>query len=178
MQSVRAIRLVRLLRLLRVVQAAAVAALGLREAAEALRHRRFHFVVITTTVVVSLGAIGIFAVENGQNANIHSIGDALWWAVVTTTTVGYGDVSPVTTEGRLIAVGLMIIGIGFIGVFTASITSFFLQPEQEREQGSLDARLEKIEAQLAELLARETLKRGTSEMRPGRLRLPETSSAL
>jgi voltage-gated potassium channel len=46
--------------------------------------------------------------------------------IVTTTTVGYGDVSPITTEGRLIAVGLMVIGIGFIGVFTATLTSFFL----------------------------------------------------
>ena len=74
--------------------------------------------------MIGLGAIGIFAVERGQNNNIQSIGDALWWAVVTTTTVGYGDVSPVIGEGRLIAVSLMVVGIGFIGVFTATVTSF------------------------------------------------------
>jgi voltage-gated potassium channel len=149
LQGVRAVRVVRLLRVLRFVRAAGVAAIGLREAAQGLRHRSFHYVALTTVVVIGLGAIGIFAVEHGQNNNIQSIGDALWWAVVTTTTVGYGDVSPVTGEGRLIAVGLMVVGIGFIGVFTATITSFFLEPGavvEERE--SVEQRLMRIEAKL------------------------------
>jgi voltage-gated potassium channel len=59
-------------------------------------------------------------------------GDALWWAVVTATTIGYGDLSPVTVEGRLIAVVLMLTGIGVIGVFTATVASFFF--EQERSE--------------------------------------------
>jgi len=70
---------------LRFVRAAAIAAIGLREAREAFRHRRFHYVVMTTVVILSLGAFGIFAVERGQNNNIQSIGDAFWWAIVTTT---------------------------------------------------------------------------------------------
>ena len=127
MQGARAIRV---LRLLRFVRAAAVATIGLREAAQGFRHKSFHYLALTTVVVIAVGAMGIFAVERGQNNNIQSIGDAFWWAVVTTTTVGYGDVSPVTGEGRLIAVGLMVVGIGFIGVFTATITSFFLVPDQ------------------------------------------------
>jgi voltage-gated potassium channel len=143
-------RAVRVLRLLRFVRAAAVAAIGLREAAQGLSHKKFHYVALATTVVIGLGAGGILAVERGQNANIRSIGDALWWAVVTTTTVGYGDVSPVTSEGRLIAVGLMIVGIGFIGVFTATITSFFLEPTRavEEQQHSIEERLARIEEKL------------------------------
>jgi voltage-gated potassium channel len=138
------------------VRAAAVAAIGLREAAQGLRHRSFHYVALATLVVIGLGAVGIFAVERGQNANIHTIDDALWWAVVTTTTVGYGDVSPVTGEGRLIAVALMVVGIGFIGVFTATITSFFLQPSN-RDDGneeirlrlaSIETKLDKLASQL------------------------------
>src|SRR5436853_326114 len=95
-----------------------VPALILEESAQsaAVRHRQFHYVALTTIVVIALGAIGIFAVEHGENKAIGSLGDAFWWAIVTTTTVGYGDVSPVTTEGRLIAVALMVVGIGFIGV--------------------------------------------------------------
>jgi voltage-gated potassium channel len=149
MQGARALRV---LRLLRFVRAAAVAAIGLREAAKGLRHRSFHYVVLATAVVVGVGAIGIFAVERGQNNNIQSVGDALWWAIVTTTTVGYGDVSPVTGEGRFIAVGLMVVGIGFIGVFTATVTSFFLTPDRTSEQNSVEERLARIEDKLDELM--------------------------
>jgi voltage-gated potassium channel len=100
-------------------------------------------------VIVGVGAIGIFAVERGQNNNIQSLGDALWWSVVTTTTVGYGDVSPVTAEGHFIAVALMIVGIGFIGVFTATLTSFFLEPTRVvEEQQNIEDRLARIEAKL------------------------------
>ncbi len=152
-QAMQGARAIRVLRLLRFVRAAAVAAIGLREAAQGLRHKSFHYVALATTVVIGLGAIGIFAVERGQNNNIQSVGDALWWAVVTTTTVGYGDVSPVTGEGRLIAVALMIVGIGFIGVFTATITSFFLQPPTARtESECVEERLDRIEEKLDALM--------------------------
>lgn len=151
MQGTRALRVVRLLRFIR---AAAVAAIGLREAAQGIRHRSFHYVALATVVVITLGAIGIFAVERGENSNIRSVGDALWWAVVTTTTVGYGDVSPVTAEGRLIAVALMVVGIGFIGVFTATITSFFLTPTQHADRDTIEQRLERVEAKLDEILRR------------------------
>jgi voltage-gated potassium channel len=123
---------VRVLRYLRFVRAAAVAAIGLRESGQAFRHRRFHYVPLATVVIVGLGAGGIFAVERGQNNNIQSIGDALWWSVVSVTTVGYGDVSPVTAEGRLIAVGLMVVGIGFLGIFTATLDKFFPSPHRQR----------------------------------------------
>jgi voltage-gated potassium channel len=142
-------RAVRIVRLLRFVRAGAVAAIGLREAAQGFRHRKFHYVALATAVVLTLGALGIFAVERGQNNNIQSIGDAFWWAVVTTTTVGYGDVSPVTAEGRLIAVALMIVGIGFLGIMTATITSFFLEPEKgAEERHSIEERLVRIEEKL------------------------------
>jgi len=148
-QGVRAVRAVRLLRLLRFVRAAAVAAIGLKEASEALRHKRFHYVALATLVVIAVGAVGIFVVERGENKSITSIGDAFWWSVVTVTTVGYGDVSPVTAEGRLIAVVLMVLGIGCIGVFTATITSFFLGADRPAESSSLiEDRLARIEAKL------------------------------
>jgi len=157
LQGARAVRAVRLLRLLRFVRAVAVAAIGLKEAGEAFRHRRFHYVALTTAVVIGLGAIGIFAVEHGENKSITSIGDAFWWAIVTATTVGYGDVSPVTTEGRLIAIALMVVGIGFIGVFTATITSFYLDPGRTTEQTSqVEDRLARIEEKL-DMLMRQRL---------------------
>lgn len=146
------LRAVRVLRLLRIVRAVAVAAIGLREAAQALRTKRFHFVAIATVVVICVGALGIFVEERGHNANIQTFGDALWWAVVTTTTVGYGDVSPTTGEGRLIAVGLMVVGIGFIGVFTATVTSFFLAPDAVDAEQTIEARLSRIEEKLDRIM--------------------------
>jgi voltage-gated potassium channel len=68
------------------------------------------------------------------------------------TTVGYGDVTPVTAEGRLIAVVLMLVGIGVIGVFTAMVASFLFEQEHQPESAQLAARLDVIERKLDELL--------------------------
>ena len=68
--------------------------------------------------------------------------------MVPATTVGYGDVSPVTPEGRLIAVALMSVGIGSIGVFTATLTSFFFEQERSTEVQELERRLARIEDKL------------------------------
>lgn len=59
-----------------------------------------------------------------------SLTDGIWWAFVTTTTVGYGDISPTSTSGRIIACILMIIGIGLVGSLTSTITSYFIQKQQ------------------------------------------------
>jgi voltage-gated potassium channel len=74
----------------------------------------------------------------------------LWWSVVTATTVGYGDVSPVTPEGKFIAVGLMLLGIGFVGVFTATISSEFFDHGRVNQ---VEERLARIEAKLDRLHA-------------------------
>lgn len=63
--------------------------------------------------------------------DIHSYSDGLYWAVVTTTTVGYGDLSPVTGVGRIIAIVLMLVGIGIIGMLTGSLTTYFVKDQKE-----------------------------------------------
>ena len=104
--------------------------------------------------MVVLGAVGVFELERGENKAIGTFGDALWWAVVTITTVGYGDVSPVTPEGRFIADLLMITGIGVIGIFTATVASFFFEEaRQESELARVEARLATIEQKLDQLLS-------------------------
>ncbi|KZR58857.1 potassium channel family protein [Pseudobacillus badius] len=72
--------------------------------------------------------------------SIHSYADALWWAIVTTTTVGYGDISPSTPLGRFLAVILMFVGIGIIGTFTSAITSYF----SKRSKGSHDKQVFRV----------------------------------
>ena len=109
---------------------------------------------VCAVVVVFLGAFGVFIFETDANKSIGSFGDALWWAVVTATTVGYGDVSPVTVEGRFIAVVLMLTGIGVIGIFTATVASYFFEQDRS-EVEEMKQRLAAIESKLDRLLERD-----------------------
>jgi voltage-gated potassium channel len=73
-------------------------------------------------------AIALFQIESDElNSPIKSGGDAIWWAVTTVTTVGYGDMYPVTTAGRVISVFVIFLGISFIGVLTAAVASWFVE---------------------------------------------------
>ena len=89
-------------------------------------------VAITAVFVAYISAVQITISErNVDGSNIKSFEDGLWWAITTVTTVGYGDRFPTTTEGRLLAVLLMLVGISLVGVITASVASWFVKLSQE-----------------------------------------------
>jgi voltage-gated potassium channel len=88
---------------------------------------------------------------HAKGSTIHNYGDALWWSVVTVTSVGYGDESPVTAAGRAVAVVLMITGIALFGVVAASIASYFVEQDSDRR---IDERMDEILAVLHRLEAR------------------------
>lgn len=153
MQSLRGMRALRLLRL---VRALAVAAIGLRHLRGALRSHQFHRIAVVAVLLVLGGAVAEYYVERDAGG-VSSFGDSLWWAIVTATTVGYGDLSPVTPAGRAIAVVLMVVGIGVIGAFTATIASWFIEQDQAgkpHHDDDLQRRLAAIEGKLDELLRR------------------------
>jgi voltage-gated potassium channel len=88
-----------------------------------------------------------------------NVGDGLWWAIQTVTTVGYGDLVPTSTTGRLIAALVMVVGIGFLTVTIAAITSAFVESARRRLEGAqtdalstkldgIGTRLDAIEASL------------------------------
>ncbi|GAA1451763.1 potassium channel family protein [Nocardiopsis tropica] len=115
----RTLRLLRMLALIRMLN---------RSMAGALAGRIFLYVCATSVLTVFVGAITVLDAEQHEpGANLTEFGDALWWSVVTVTTVGYGDYYPITTEGRLVAVGLMVIGIALVGVLTAAVASWFIR---------------------------------------------------
>lgn len=95
--------------------------------------------------------------SNAKGSNIHSFGQALWWAVVTVTTVGYGDKYPVTAGGRGVAVVLMLVGIGLIGVLTATVASYFVEQRADDDRDEIIQRLDRIEVALAALASGQTV---------------------
>lgn len=83
---------------------------------------------LSTLLLGFTGALAVYQQERGApGATMRTFGDALWWACSTLATVGYGDVSPVTTGGRLIAVGVMAVGLGLLGAVTGTFASWLLQ---------------------------------------------------
>jgi voltage-gated potassium channel len=93
-----------------------------------LRHHSLFRVLIAVAATLFLGAwLVLLFEERAKGSNIHDYPDALWWAIVTVTTVGYGDRYPTTEGGRVVAVILMLIGIGLIGVLTATVASVFIK---------------------------------------------------
>jgi voltage-gated potassium channel len=89
-------------------------------------------VVVTALFLTYLAGIEITMAERGKpGATIQSVGDGFWWAITTLTTVGYGDIYPTTTEGRFIAVGLMVSGICVLGFISATVAAWFVKMTQD-----------------------------------------------
>ena len=107
-------------------------------------------VVALTLVLVGAGAV-LDAERGASGANIKSYADAVWWAVTTVSTVGYGDRIPVTPEGRVVGGALMVIGIGVVGTVTAALAYQFVTNPDPGDMPIPDPRLERIEAKLNEL---------------------------
>lgn len=150
------------LRPLRLLRVAGILGTASRRAGQRAHLRTTVYLVagIGVLLVVSAGLI-LDAERDAPNANITSVGDALWWAATTVTTVGYGDRYPTTEEGRLVAVLLMLAGIALLGVITASVAAWFVKHFSELEEdvsaetrataialAAIADRLERIEARL------------------------------
>jgi voltage-gated potassium channel len=127
---IRALRVLRLLRLLRLVRAFAGFYRVTMHMQGIARHRGFAWLLVAWLSVMAITSAFVYLAEHGVNKLIASPFDALWWGVTTLTTVGYGDTYPVTPEGRLAAMVLMLLGISLFAGITASITSYFVSQGQ------------------------------------------------
>jgi len=136
----RAFRLVRLLRVLQLLRGLSVLRRVGEHSSGILRTNGLAYVLLGTVATIVGAGLLIRSLEPG----ITSIGDGIWWSVVTATTVGYGDISPRTLEGRLVAIVLMLVGIGMIAMITGSIATYFIgshgarSPHVRHVQKSLD----------------------------------------
>ena len=123
----RVFRLVRVYRLLRDV--------GIRTVGGALIKDRagssLYTLLIMGILVLEFGSLTMLTVEQGApGANITTASDALWFTIVTISTVGYGDQYPVTDAGRMIGAGIIVVGVGIFGTFTGYLANFFLSPKK------------------------------------------------
>jgi voltage-gated potassium channel len=131
--AVRGARLLRLLRLLRLVRAFAGVYRALTHMRRLAVHRGLVWLLLAWLAVAVIASIGLFVAEQGINPSIKNPADALWWGIVTLTSVGYGDIVPVTAEGRLFGAVLMILGITLFAGITGTITSFFVASDIAEE---------------------------------------------
>ncbi len=130
----RTLRLIRLLRILR----------AFRSTKHLVNHiyknktqGAFTTVSLIAVLMIIFSAVAILQVETAPNSNIKTAEDAIWWAYATITTVGYGDVFPVTTEGRIIAAALMTVGVGLFGTFTAFLASWFVAEKKQEDSENI-----------------------------------------
>jgi voltage-gated potassium channel len=124
----RPLRLLRLLAFARILNRSAVGGLAGRVAI---------YVSGVAVMAVGLGALAVLDAErDSPDANITTAGDAVWWACTTVTTVGYGDRFPVTTEGRVIAVALMLVGIAVVGSVIAVVAAWLIENVEQKDEAS------------------------------------------
>lgn len=90
------------------------------------------YVIYANLVCISLGGVAIYIAEKGTT--VQTFGDALWWSFVTATTVGYGDISPSTVLGRIVAAVLMLFGIGLISMLTGTIATYFSKADSNNRK--------------------------------------------
>jgi voltage-gated potassium channel len=142
----RPLRLLRLVTLLNVLQ---------RSAGAAFRERVVMYVIGASALLVFVASLAVLDAERTVvGSTITTFGDALWWAFVTITTVGYGDFAPVTAVGRLMAAGLMLGGVALLGVVTATLASWIVEQVAKQEEDARVAthgEIQALAAQVAQL---------------------------
>ena len=148
------VRLARLARLLRLVRLVAFGARLVTALKSTVGRRGFLYVlVLFVLLVVMAGAIMSLVEPQTVKGNMW---DGMWWAVVTATTVGYGDISPATPEGRLVAVALMLFGIGLTATLAASVAAYFVNQDSGNDMAEVVARLDRVERLLLDQKAADT----------------------
>lgn len=147
LRPLRALRALRVLRLLQAGSALARAGVGVNRL---FGRRGFSkFLVVAGGVIAGCGALAWLFEGRADGGEIVTVVDGLWWALVTATTVGYGDMVPVTPQGRAVAVLLLLVGVALLSVVTANIAAFFVEESDEASR-DIQARLDRIEALLAD----------------------------
>jgi voltage-gated potassium channel len=166
LRPLRLLRSVRLIRAARLARIGAAAGRTVKESRVPLANRAALLAAGSAAILVTAAAVMVLDAERAApKANITGFGDALWWAMATVTTDGYGDLYPVTAAGRAIGAVLMIAGVGIFGVVAASAAAWFISAEEQRagppaqDTSALTAEISALRREVREL-------RGQIQARP------------
>jgi voltage-gated potassium channel len=150
--AIEALRIARVFQILRVVRLLRMSRSWLLPLLKQRRQATLASLLVALVLILTLSSILILLVETGNpGANIHTAEQAIWWALVTISTVGYGDFYPVTTLGHVIGAMVIISGVSFFGVISGYMASVFITPEDNERQ---EAHEENIKSELDQALAR------------------------
>jgi len=147
-QVLSSLRLARLVRLMRLARAAVIIARALSAERRLASPSVFRFAALGTVFLTVLAGAVQSTIDTGD---FKSFWDGVWWALVTVTTVGYGDVYPTSVAGRIVAIVVMFAGVAFLAVLTATIASYFVKAERSEETSAIIDALARIEADVAAL---------------------------
>ena len=145
-RTLQIIRVYRILRVLRVLYKLQELTTG-----TTLNERLLALPGVAVVMIIFSTALMVEAERHAPGATIKSGGDALWWALTTVTTVGYGDTYPVTTEGRIIAAGLMLVGIALFGSISAIVTSKLILPKETKDHEELRREVRALHGEIRDL---------------------------
>ena len=145
-RTLQIIRVYRILRILRVLYKLQELTTG-----TTLNERLLALPGVAVVMIIFSTALMVEAERHAPGATIKSGGDALWWALTTVTTVGYGDTYPVTTEGRIIAAGLMLVGIALFGSISAIVTSKLILPKETKDHEELRREVRALHGEIRDL---------------------------
>ena len=147
-------RAVRIIRIFRVVRGLKSAKLITKAILEKRSQSTVLALILVFFVLISVSSISVLHFESVAGGNIKTAGDAVWWAVASITTVGYGDKYPITVEGRILATLLMTAGVGLFGTISGLVASALIVPpksKSEIEDKDIRKELEEIKQLLIDL---------------------------
>ena len=172
LRPLRLVRSVTLIRALRLTRIGAGTGSVVRQSRLRLASRAALLAAGSATIMILAASVMELDAERGAvHANITTFGDALWWAVSTITTVGYGDHYPVTAAGHAIAIVLMIVGVGMFGVVAASASAWFISADQEEDRHQQADTLTTLTVEIAAL--RQTVSELSAHLASGPPTLPD-----
>ena len=131
-QALRLIQAVRLLRIIRLYTRVKV--LSEKTEAVATHSSRYIAVALFAVIIIFVGATAFYQLEREVNDGIATLFDAVWWATVTSTSVGYGDITPQTNQGRAVAMGLMFFGLAMLGTIVGLVSNYFLTTSEVKTE--------------------------------------------